>query len=270
MVLLDLLARDKNLDLVVAHFDHGIRTNSYKDAEFVCQRAKELDLPFFCERVELGEGASEAEARKFRYSFLKKVRDKVGAKAIITAHHQDDVIETALLNILRGTKRRGLISLKSTSDIIRPLLKVRKQQLYDYAVKNELEWHEDPTNEEVKYRRNQIRFRLARTLSEEKRTAVLGLLDRIEVLDDNIGYIVESYLKEHKQALPRKDLIELPEEIGSEIIAAWLRKNDATFDSKAIQRIIQGARALQTGSQIDVQQNRYCLVTKSQIVLKQR
>ncbi len=119
--LLHALTSDKSLHLIVAHFDHGIRDDSALDAKFVANLARELGLSFVTQRVKLGFEASEAVARKHRYKFLHRACIENNADAIVTAHHQDDVIETAIINTLRGTKRRGLISLKSTELIKRPL-----------------------------------------------------------------------------------------------------------------------------------------------------
>src|SRR5438270_2251525 len=98
MVLLDLLAKLPGLELVVAHFNHGIRPESVNDEELVANRAKRLNLPLELGYASLGQGASEATARQARYQFLEAVQKKYKAKAIITAHHQDDWIETAVIN----------------------------------------------------------------------------------------------------------------------------------------------------------------------------
>src|SRR5437764_343012 len=113
VALLDMLARSDDLKLVVAHFDHGIRKDSAKDRKFVEDLAKNYDLPFVYEEGHLGSGTSEAVARGARYDFLHRVKKSHGAQAIITAHHQDDVLETAIINLLRGTGRKGLTSLTS-------------------------------------------------------------------------------------------------------------------------------------------------------------
>jgi tRNA(Ile)-lysidine synthetase-like protein len=111
VVLLDALSKLPNLELVVAHLDHGIREDSIEDRRFVASLAASYGLVFEYGEGRLGSGASEATAREARYNFLRGVKMKHDAKAIITAHHQDDLIETAILNMLRGTGRKGLTSL---------------------------------------------------------------------------------------------------------------------------------------------------------------
>ncbi len=168
VVLLDTLAKSasQNRDnqfpeakLVVAHFDHGIRPDSAGDAKFVRALAKKYGLPYETKREELGAGASEELARDRRYAFLREVAKKHDAK-IMTAHHGDDVVETIAINLKRGTGWRGLAVLDS-SDIARPLLQVPKQKLLDYAKKHMLRWHEDSTNADTSYLRNDLRQKLA-------------------------------------------------------------------------------------------------------------
>jgi tRNA(Ile)-lysidine synthetase-like protein len=105
-----------NCQLVVAHVDHGIRGDSHLDAELVEGLAKKYGLKFELQKVELGEGASEAEARDVRYKKLRQVCKKHKASGIITAHHQDDQIETAIINLIRGTGWRGLAPMSQISD----------------------------------------------------------------------------------------------------------------------------------------------------------
>ena len=107
IVLLDLLANQEKAKLIVAHFDHGIRNDSRDDRMFVQDLAVRYELPFVYDVGNLGQGASEAKAREARYTFLRGVRQAAGARSIITAHHEDDVLETAILNIMRGTGRKG-------------------------------------------------------------------------------------------------------------------------------------------------------------------
>lgn len=155
VVLLDMMAKMKEHQLIVAHFDHGIRDESAADARFVEALAKKYQVPFEMKRVELGTNASEDAARKARYTFLFELAKTYNAK-IVTAHHQDDVIETIAINLMRGTGWRGLAVLNSDK-VIRPLLTKRKQELRTYALRNNLEWVEDETNATDTYLRNRIR-----------------------------------------------------------------------------------------------------------------
>jgi len=154
MVLLDMLAREGAHQLVVAHFDHGIRSDSQDDAVFVREAAARYGVPFETMREELGEGASEALARARRYAFLRDVANRHHAK-IVTAHHLDDLVETVAINAIRGTGWRGLSVFEA--DIIRPLLEMEKSELEAYAQHHGITWREDSTNASSTYLRNRIR-----------------------------------------------------------------------------------------------------------------
>ncbi len=154
IVLLDMMAEVPGIELIVAHFDHGIREDSAQDAEFVQKTAEKYGLAFYSHREELGNGASEALARERRYAFLRDLAKQHDAN-ILTAHHLDDLVETVAINLTRGTGWRGLTPLDS--DIIRPFIDTPKEDLLLYAKAKGLQWREDSTNTSDVYLRNRIR-----------------------------------------------------------------------------------------------------------------
>ncbi len=154
MVLLDMLASSNNYDLVVAHFNHRLRSDSNLDESLVNQVSQAHGLKFICEAWSHPK-PDEASARQARYEFLERTAFAQNADGIITAHHHDDLVETLILNIIRGTGRRGLSPFRS--DIIRPLKKVKKSYIYEYAKGRGLKWREDSSNTDLAYARNRIR-----------------------------------------------------------------------------------------------------------------
>jgi tRNA(Ile)-lysidine synthase len=166
VVLLDMMTKVPGHKLIVAHFDHGIRDDSAKDARFVAALAHRHGLIYAGKREELGKTASEALARERRYAFLRELALEYNAR-IATAHHLDDLIETVAINLKRGTGWRGLAALDS--DIVRPLIDTPKQQLIEYALNNGLDWREDSTNATDAYLRNRIRKTAADIPHDTKR-----------------------------------------------------------------------------------------------------
>ena len=194
VVLLDMLFRDKTHNLVVAHFDHGIRDDSADDAAFVEGLARRYGLPFYSKREELGKNASESEARSRRYRFLEDIaREHQGT--IVTAHHADDIIETIAINLTRGTGWRGLAVL-NREDIERPLLSLTKHEIRMYALANRLEWVEDSTNQTDTYLRNRIRARIGRELNHSKRHVLTELWKRQRELKKEISHELSRHIKE--------------------------------------------------------------------------
>lgn len=163
MVMLDMICRSGKYssgDIIIGHFDHGMRENSALDAEFVRRKAKEYGVEFRLGKGELGKKADEAMARKARYEFLKQIEP--GAM-IFTAHHLDDLVETVAINLVRGTSWRGLGGL-SRAGIRRPFLEreliyepMDKAAIFEYAAKRKLEFREDQSNSSDEYLRNRIR-----------------------------------------------------------------------------------------------------------------
>src|SRR2546428_6703449 len=93
MVLLDMLRRLPEHDLVVAHVNHGLRNDADDDEKLVAHYSMSHNIRFVSTHLQL-KGTSEDEARRARFRFLRRCCKKFNAQAILLAHHQDDVIET--------------------------------------------------------------------------------------------------------------------------------------------------------------------------------
>ncbi len=179
VVLLDLLMKAQFKKLAVAHVHHGGRFRFRSQAaRFMQKNCQERGLEFFLLGPAAKSLSSEAAMREFRYHQLEELRQQLGFDLIALAHHQDDVFETRLLNLIRGTAGAGLISLKEVSHFKwRPLLQVPKKRLQMYARQTQLQWVEDPSNQSVRYFRNWIRYRWLRDL-ERKRAGALSSFAR--------------------------------------------------------------------------------------------
>lgn len=271
MVLLHLLIRrHPDLKLAVAHFDHGIRPDSVQDRKLVQAAAKELGLPFVYHEGKLGSDASEAAARQARYDFLHHVRQAGGAKAVITAHHQDDLIETMVLNLLRGTGRKGLCSLKSTDIVKRPLLDKTKRQIRAYALVNKIDWREDSTNTDETYRRNYIRHQLLPKLTVAQRRQLVELARSAHQNNQHLDAALINYLHSQPSSdkLSRISFVRLPHDIAKEVLASWLRAHGIRqFDRKALDRLVVAGKTARTGSRTNVMQNHWLEVQNKHLAL---
>jgi tRNA(Ile)-lysidine synthase len=270
VVLLNLLSNVPDLELVVAHYDHGIREDSAADKALVKGLAVQLGLPFFSTAGNLGPKASEALAREKRYEFLRQVREQTAADAIVTAHHRDDFIETAIINIQRGTGRRGLSALGSTTELKRPLLAFSKAQLIDYAAAHQLTWHEDATNQDQAYLRNYVRHEIVPKFSRAEQAAFVALLRHTGTLNDQIDGVLKELLAAHAPAmsLERQWFIDLPHEVAREVLLAWLRQTDIRhLDRKQVERIVVLAKTLPHGKLIDVDSRFQLKITTNKLAL---
>ncbi len=256
--------------LVVAHLDHGIREDSSEDRQLVQKTAGHYNLPFVYHESHLGPGASEAEARKVRYDFLHKARGASQARAIITAHHEDDVLETAIINLLRGGGRQGLTSLKSRHDIERPLLQVPKQDLIAYAQDQGLVWREDSTNQNPAYLRNYVRQRLLSRFSAEERKRLKQIIKDQHAINNTLNTLLVNQL--HQQSvggqIDRIWFNHLPHIVAREVVAAWLRAhNIRNFDRKTLERLVIAAKVAQPGGYFDAVQGVRMYVSADNLAL---
>lgn len=255
VALLHALKDMSGVRLVVAHFDHGIRPDSAEDRRHVQALARQYGLPFVYSTGRLGPEASEATARTARYEFLRKTRRASGARAIVTAHHQDDLLETALLNLVRGTHRKGLTSLKSHGDIVRPLLRVPKKDLIAYAKDQGLIWREDSTNAHQKYLRNYLRHSVLPHMPSTQRRKLLSIIHRMHELNEEMDTLLANmlHLQSASGQLDRLWFICLGHAEAREVIAAWLRAHDQReFDRPTLERVTVAAKITAPGKRIDV------------------
>ena len=264
---------NKPYRFVAAHYDHGIREDSHNDREFVQKIADKYGVPCVFDMGKLGSNASEETARDARYKFLNKVKKITAANAIITAHHQDDQIETIIFNLLRGTGRKGLSSLTDRKGIIRPLLGVSKKEIITYANKHNIKWREDPTNTDLKYRRNYIRAKIVSKISTEQRKDIIAIINKATLtnkkIDDQIAKMLQ-FIETDKE-LDRALFTALPHKIAAEIVAGWLRSHGIRdFDKRIIERLTTTAKTYPAGKIIDINKRYIVKVTLKSLALQER
>lgn len=276
MVLLDLLASKYNQRagyyFTIAHFDHGIRSDSAVEKRLVEESAKSYGLPFISAEGKLGSRASEDTARKARYKFLHETKDSVGAESIITAHHQDDLLETAIINVLRGTSRLGLSSLRSRNNLLRPLLEVPKSLIYDYAKEHDIDWREDSTNLDEAFLRNYIRRNILSQFSQNDRRRLLDTIKDNQYLNSQINELLDSYgTRSASDSFDRAWFSGLPHIVAREFLATWLRKQGvADFDKKSLERLVAASKTLKPGRQADVTGGYVLKISKKTIQLSKK
>lgn len=274
MVLLQLLKvyADDNQghELIVAHYDHGIRSDSYLDRQAVEEKARLLSLKFRYAEGRLGPDASEQLARTARYAFLDAIASEQDAESVVTAHHQDDLIETAIINIMRGSGRKGLTSLRNRPGRYRPLLGYTKGELTRYALAQGIAWREDPTNDDTAYLRNYVRRRIVPRLNREDRERLLGIIGRLEKINADLDKLLSEQLARQAagETLDRTWFSQLPHNVSREVMASWLRSSGiSSFDRKSLERLVVAAKTGHSGRQFPVANNRYMNVKNHNLAL---
>lgn len=190
VVLLDLLVKLKEVfdyNLYVAHLNHGVRgIDADRDEAFVEELSKKYNLQFFSKKVDMNRYAkenkisSEEAGRILRYGFFREVLSTLGSGKIAVAHNKNDQAETIMHRIIRGSGIDGLIGMKFKSqDIIRPILNIKRSEIYEYLILNDLDYVEDYTNAKTMYQRNKIRLELFPYIEENFNPNIVDSLYRL-------------------------------------------------------------------------------------------
>jgi len=254
--------------LTVAHYDHGMRPDSDSDRQFVQALAESYQLPFVYETGKLGASASEAAAREKRYAFLRSVQKQQAAEAIVTAHHQDDVMETAIINMLRGTGRKGLTSLRDQKEVRRPLLAWSKRDILDYARQHDLQWREDSTNQDQAYLRNYVRLSILPKFNAANRQKLLDLIVDTGETNQELDALLNEQLGDE---LDRGWFVKLPHDVAREVLASWLRQHEIRdFDRKTLERLVVGAKVARPDAQLDIAQGWTLSIARNTLALSSR
>ena len=176
MALVDMLLkiRDKyNLSLIIAHVNHNVRKESYEEAQFMEQYCKDNEIVFETMIIEeYGDDNFHNEARNIRYNFFESLIRKYEADYLMTAHHGDDLIETVMMRLVRGSNLNGYSGFKKIVPmegykIVRPLIRYTKEELENYDKLNGVKYFIDSSNDKDKYTRNRYRKYVIPFLKDE-------------------------------------------------------------------------------------------------------
>ncbi len=191
------LREQANLKIHVAHLDHDFRGEEAEvDARLVAQTAQSLGLPYTIGKADpaayqrdKGVSSFEEAAREVRYSFLAEVAEATGSDAVALGHTSDDLAETVLMRILRGSGVRGLRGMSELSGwtsrhgekramLFRPMLDVSKEEALSYCAEKSIPCRRDTGNLMLRFTRNRVRHQLLPSL-EEYNPNVKGALVRL-------------------------------------------------------------------------------------------
>jgi tRNA(Ile)-lysidine synthase len=206
MVLLNLLQRGK-FNIGVAHVNFKLRGNdSNKDESFVKAYCEQRNIPFFTTTFNTKKYAKEngistqMAARDLRYDWFEEVLSENNFDYLLTAHHASDNVETALLNLTRGTGIAGFTGISAKKDLlIRPLLFTTRSEIDTYATERNIQWREDSSNASTDYARNMIRHEVIpklKTLNPNLEHTFQRTTLRLKATEFAWNTLVESVKKE--------------------------------------------------------------------------
>lgn len=198
MALLDLVIKLKSeLDLIVivCHVNHNVREESKEEEAYLRDFCKNQGLHFECMKItNYGDDNFHNEARTIRYNFFDKVCKEHEARFLMTAHHGDDLIETILMRIVRGSTLKGYSGFSKVINrdeytILRPLITVTKDELTNYCDTNKVKYFIDKSNLKDVYTRNRYRKYVLPFLKTEDSSVHEKFLKFSETLIEYNNYV---------------------------------------------------------------------------------
>ena len=251
------------IDLVCAHYNHGIRELAKRDEQFVKDFCSGIGVPFYCgygnvpaQAEAAGEGLEEA-ARRMRYGYLEEVCDLTGAERIATAHTADDMIETVLMNFARGSGSLGAAGIPPVRGrIVRPMLELTRADIEKYIEKNGLSHIEDETNADEQYTRNRIRKQIAPVLksvnskaAENFSATALRIREDCEFLDEMAKELIRDVeITDEGQWINTKVLTDSPRPLAARCIAEMC----GGLSSRQVEAVLKLASSALPSAKIDL------------------
>ena len=255
--LLDILLELKDqlrIELIVAHFDHGLRPGEDEaENEFVKSMAMALNLQFEAKKADPGmgqRGASlEEKARNARYQFLEEVKEAFSAQKIAMGHHLNDQAETVLLRLLRGSGPSGLAGIPPCREnkIIRPLIEITRGEIESYLEFKELTHMIDSSNLQSCYLRNKIRLELLPRLREYQPRIVELLGRTADIMRTDEAWLVaraEEWVDTFAEAkgeeeieIPLSSFTILPEALKNRVIRYALKMTGGSLRRVSLRHV---------------------------------
>lgn len=304
MVMLDMLYNSGQFfvddylesELVVAHFNHGTRKSASADAEFVSKMATEKYRIFSCgASAELGENVSEEKARECRYDFLRYTASRfpttqkikltgggdsnlrAGREAemtkICTAHHLNDLVESVVINLIRGTGWRGLAVLDARG-VQRPFLEPEvfglggpwgKKDILRYAARHGVSFRQDPTNTSENYLRNRVRERLR---DFDKSMEIYKLWRKQKKLKAEIDELVWSLLPANGEAWKRSWFEDLDEKVALEFLRAGTLRAGVSATRPQLENFRQAILTYSSGKSFNLPGDKLVRFRKNEFYLE--
>ena len=254
--LLHLLAKRAVCDgfpILLAHVHHGIRGDSAdRDCDFCVSLAEKYGFPIEVLRADVpalakahGRGLEE-EARAVRYEFFARLMRERNIPLLATAHQADDLLETMLFRLARGTGGGGLSSIPPVRKItdgwlVRPLLEWTADEIRAACKREKLDFMEDETNSDLSYARNRIRrevIPVLETIFPAPQKQAVRLSERLRADEDYFASVVNAFFEEHTEKdLSCADLMELHSAVRARVFTRWLAAAGVTADAILLARM---------------------------------
>ena len=285
MCLLDILFKLKkqlNLKIVVAHINHNQRKESIDEKKFVEEYCKKHDLIFEYLSIEIFQDNFQKDARDKRYNFLENLVTKHNSKTVFTAHHGDDLIETILMRLSRGSKIQGYAGFRAINcvqsyKILRPLIFYNKEDILNYNKENSVLYKIDESNFETNYTRNKYRKNFLPLLKAVDKNIHLQYLNYSEELLKYYDYInklvlEKNLIKNNKLDLKKieKEDVFIQDKSIELLLSLFQEKEELEVSNNIINEIKKLINSPNSNISIDLPNNCKCMKSKNTIFIEKQ
>lgn len=233
----------KNIEIFVAHINHGLRENANIDEEFVKNFCKEKNIECFVLNANVGKLAQEEKrgleetGRDVRYKFFDEILEKTNSNKIAIAHNMNDNAETIIMNIVRGSGLSGLKGIEAKNGkYIRPLIESKREEIEQYCNEQNLNPRHDESNDINIYTRNKVRNIVIPYIKKELNPNIIDTLDRLsKIAKDDLEFLDTETEKAYNLAVLEENIDVYNKEKKATIILDLKKFNK---ENKAIQKRI--------------------------------
>ena len=264
----------------VAHLNYHLRgDDSDRDQQLVSDFCAQHQIPFHLyevsEKDEKPQNSVQNWARELRYRFFRNIQKQENLEYLVTAHHLNDQLETFMINLSKASGIKGLSGIPiNENNIIRPLLTISKDEIYEFAKENQVEYREDLSNQKTDYLRNKIRHNVVPELEKINDNFLQNFAKSMEILNQTknvLNDLINEKINRFKSDFETGETIINKQEFSqeSDLVRFEILRYFGFNDEKEMQKIFTA----QTGSlfyssdyQLVVNRNELIIGKKSEVI----
>ena len=266
-VLLHLLSFQKSrFKLLVWHVNHGLIDQADEMEIFCRQKVDEYGLVYKVSHLQLDRDSANIEARARQARYQVFIDELSAQDCLMTAHHADDQAETFFLNLLRGSGSAGLRGIAAFNrlsgiPILRPLLSVNRADLNDYAMQQQLNWFDDPSNQSNRFNRNYLRNQVL-PLVKQRWPGYLKTIESVCAIQSENQSLLDDIAEQdyhhcrcapgfHGVSLNRQLLVKLSDGRQKNLIRFWLREQQcASLSQRKLEELVRQLSSSDSGNPV--------------------
>lgn len=280
VALLHILLKLKNeygITVACAHVNHNLRNTAERDMNFCKALCEKLDVPFFSITVDIRKGAKsegmseELFSRGVRYDYF----GSLGFDKIATAHNKNDAAETLLFNFMRGSTVKGLSGIPyRRGNVIRPLLDIKKSEIFEFCTENGYDFVTDETNLEAIYTRNKIRLNLIPEIEREFNSNFIDVITKnAKLFKEDSDFLDTLAEKAYSGEVKTEEICLQPASIKRRILQLHWKKSaekDENLSSVYIDGLLELVEKNHTGKEISLPMSFSAKIVYGKLIIEKK